>query len=58
MEVTPPDKDDGEPHYKIIAVLEFTPAPQQGNLALRKPGRKRAAKKRASKKRRSRVPEV
>lgn len=37
MEVTPPETDDREPHYKIIEVLEFTPAPQQGNLALPKP---------------------
>jgi hypothetical protein len=50
MEVTPPDIDDGEPHYKIIAVLEFTPAPQQGNLALPKPRGKRSAKKAAKKK--------
>ncbi|WP_202639255.1 hypothetical protein [Bradyrhizobium sp. CCBAU 051011] len=37
MEVTPPATDDKEAHYKIIEVLEFTPAPQQGNLALPAP---------------------
>jgi hypothetical protein len=51
MEVTPSDKDDGEPHHKIIDVLEFTPAPQQASLALPKPGRKPSAKNRVAKKR-------
>jgi hypothetical protein len=49
MEVTPSEKEDGEAHYKIVSVIEFTPAPQQQNLALPKPGRKRPAKKRATK---------
>jgi len=44
MEVTPPATDDGTSHYRILDVLEFTPAEQQGNLPLRKP-RKKAAKK-------------
>lgn len=52
MEVTPPDKEDGDPHYKIISVLEFTPAPQQGSLALPKPRAKPKAKKAVSKKKR------
>jgi hypothetical protein len=51
MEVTPAETDEGEPHYRIIAVLEFTPAPQQGNLTLPKPRRK-PIKKSVSKKRR------
>jgi|GEM_PF-1341878 len=47
MEVTPSDTEDGEPHYKIIAVLEFTPAPQQGSFVLPKPRpTKKSAKKR------------
>lgn len=37
MEVAPPESEDGSPHYKIIQVLEFDPAPQQTTLALRKP---------------------
>lgn len=40
MEVTPPDSSDGEPHHKIVQVLEFTPAPQQGALQLPKPRQK------------------
>lgn len=47
MEIMPPDTEDGEPHYKIVAVLEFTPAPQQGSLHLTKSRRsKNVAKKR------------
>jgi hypothetical protein len=42
MEVTEPEDDSGEPHYKIIEVLEFTPAPQQANLPLAKPRAKKA----------------
>ena len=45
MEVT---TDNAEPHYKIIEVLEFTPAEQQISMKLRaakkKPVRKRATK--------------
>jgi hypothetical protein len=37
MEVTPPESEDGSPHYKIKQVLEFDPAPQQTSLAFRKP---------------------
>jgi hypothetical protein len=37
MEVTEPETSDGEPHFKIIQVLEFTPAPQQASLPLPKP---------------------
>lgn len=44
FEITPPDSDETEPHYKILDVLEFTAAQQQGSLALPKPGAK--AKKR------------
>jgi hypothetical protein len=44
MEVTPPTTDDGTPHYKILEVLEFTPADQQISMQLKKP-RKKAAKK-------------
>ncbi len=40
MEVTPPDTEEGEPHYKILEVLDFTPAPQQTTLALPPPKRK------------------
>jgi hypothetical protein len=34
MEVTPPETEGGEPHYKIVDVLDFTPAPQQASLKL------------------------
>lgn len=44
MEVTPPESEDGTPHYKIKEVLDFTEAPQQAMLPLRAP--KRKAKKR------------
>ncbi|MGY3485405.1 hypothetical protein ACVW1C_003288 [Bradyrhizobium sp. USDA 4011] len=48
MEIAPPDDDQVEAHYKIIEVLEFTPAEQQINMTLRatkkKPAKKRAAK--------------
>ncbi|MGY3618823.1 hypothetical protein [Bradyrhizobium sp. USDA 10063] len=47
MEVTPPTTDDGTPHYKIIEVLEFTPAEQQITMKLRSSGRKKTIKKRA-----------
>jgi hypothetical protein len=42
MEVTPPEIEEGAPHYKIKEVLDFNPAPQQAVLALPKP---RAARK-------------
>ena len=48
MEVTPPKKPDGDAHYKIIQVLDFTPAEQQINMKLRprkKPAKKRTASK-------------
>ena len=45
MEVSPPNDDHFETHYKIIEVLEFTPAEQQINMKLR--ARKKSAKKRA-----------
>jgi len=45
MEVTPPDTADGAPHFKILQVLEFTPADQQISMALRKPRKKQAAAK-------------
>jgi hypothetical protein len=40
MEVTPPEKEDGTPHYKILEVLDFTPAEEQSSFQLRKPRRK------------------
>jgi hypothetical protein len=43
MEVTPPATPDGTPHYKIVEVLEFTPAEQQIALPLRKQRRKRSS---------------
>lgn len=49
MEVT---TDKAEPHYKVIEVLEFTPAEQQINMKLRvpkKPVKKKPVKKRAAK---------
>lgn len=53
MEVTEPDTDDGEPHFKINQVLEFTPAPQQASLQLPKPRtRKAKASSKSAKKRR------
>jgi hypothetical protein len=48
MEVTPPSDDHEETHYRIIEVLEFTPAEQQISMKLRaakkKPTKKRAAR--------------
>ena|SRR5579883_1376412 len=35
MEVIPPLTDDGTPHYKIIEVIDFTPAEQQASLPLK-----------------------
>lgn len=45
LEITPPDSDEGEPHYKILEVLDFTAAPQQGSLPLPKPKRKITARR-------------
>ncbi|WP_291849856.1 hypothetical protein [Bradyrhizobium sp.] len=48
MEVTPPNEDRAETHYKVIEVLEFTAGEQQINMKLRarrKPAKKRAASK-------------
>jgi hypothetical protein len=45
MEVTAPDVEGGDPHYKITEVLDFTPAPQQAALPLPKP-RKNTKKRR------------
>jgi hypothetical protein len=39
MEVMPPDKEDGTPHYKILEVLDFTPADKQIPLPLKKTAR-------------------
>ena len=47
MEVTPPATPGGDTHYKITAVLEFTPAETQISMALKKPRKKAAKKKRA-----------
>ncbi len=48
MEITPPNDDHAETHYKIIQVLEFAPAEQQINMTLRaankKPVKRRTAK--------------
>lgn len=44
MQVTPPPKPDGTPHYEIIEVLDFTGADQQIPMPLKKPRKKRAKK--------------
>jgi hypothetical protein len=48
MEITPAATQDGTPHYKIIEVLEFTPAERQMPLPLKKARSKPKPKKRAS----------
>jgi hypothetical protein len=45
MEVTAADTSDGAAHYKIIKVLDFTPAEQQSALPLRKPRKKSVKRK-------------
>lgn len=45
MEVTPPATEDGTPHYRILEVLDFTPAEQQIALPLK---RRRAKKSQRS----------
>lgn len=35
MQVSPPSKDGGETHYKVVEVLEFTPAEQQMQMPLK-----------------------
>jgi len=45
MEETYPHGADGAPHYKIIEVLEFTPADRQLPLPLERPKKKRTAKR-------------
>jgi hypothetical protein len=45
MKVTPPKKPDGDIHYEIIQVLDFTPADQQMSMPLKKPRKKKAAKR-------------
>jgi hypothetical protein len=40
MQVMPPESADGTPHYKILEVLDFTPAEQQQSLPLKKSRRK------------------
>jgi hypothetical protein len=47
MEITPPATEDGTPHYKIIEVLDFTPAERQVPLPLKK-ARSKPKPKRAS----------
>jgi hypothetical protein len=49
MEVTPPNDDHAETRYKIIEVLEFTPAEQQINMKLRT-AKKKPVKKRVTSK--------
>jgi hypothetical protein len=39
MEVAPPDTEEGTPHYKILKVIDFTPADKQIPLPLKKPAR-------------------
>jgi hypothetical protein len=46
MEVTEPDMEDGTPHYKILEVLEFTPAEQQIPLPLKKGRAKKSQRSR------------
>lgn len=46
MEVIPPNEEHPETHYRIIEVLEFTPAEQQINMKL-KAAKKKPTKKRA-----------
>lgn len=41
MELTFPHGADAAPHYKIIEVLEFTPADRQLPLPLKKPARRK-----------------
>jgi hypothetical protein len=48
MDITPADTEDGTPHYKIIQVLEFTPAERQIPLPLKKARAKPKPKKRAA----------
>jgi len=48
MEITPADTEEGTPHYKIIQVLEFTPAERQIPLPLKKTRAKPKLKKRAT----------
>ncbi|MCP3475045.1 hypothetical protein NLM33_32500 [Bradyrhizobium sp. CCGUVB1N3] len=48
MEVTPPNDEHLETHYKIIEVLDFTPAEQQISMKLRA-GKKKPVKKRTAK---------
>jgi hypothetical protein len=48
MEISPPNDDHAETHYKIIEVLEFTPAEQQITMKLRA-AKKKPVKKRAGK---------
>jgi hypothetical protein len=45
MEIIPLESPGGEPTYKILEVLDFTPAPQQTTLTLRTPRRKKKAGK-------------
>jgi hypothetical protein len=44
MDVTPPKKPDSDAHYKIIQVLDFTPAEQQITMPLKKPRKKRSSR--------------
>jgi hypothetical protein len=48
MEITSAETEDGTPHYRIIEVLEFTPAERQMPLPLKKARNKPKPKKRAS----------
>jgi hypothetical protein len=41
MEVTESDKEEGAPHYKILEVIDFTPAEEQSSFLLKKPRRTR-----------------
>ncbi len=44
MEVAPPDTEDGTAHYKVLRVIDFTPADKQIPLPLKKPKRGRSNK--------------
>jgi hypothetical protein len=45
MQVKPPANEGGEPHYKIVEVLDFELAPEQGHLRLKKPPKAKKAKR-------------
>jgi hypothetical protein len=48
MEITLPEHDGGDPHYKIVEVLDFEAAEEQAWLPLRKPPKPRKTKRGAA----------